>query len=246
MSLAARLLNVFAIPGEVFEVVKASRVSTANWLLPMLLSAVVLAFSAVVAVSQPAVQKQMHEPFERWVKMLQQEVKDGKLKQADVDRVVAVGQAITPHVLRVLFGGGAALFGVARVFWWTLALWLLGRGFLKVRLNFFKTLEVAGLAMMIGVLDGAVTLLLMLNLPDFVAARGLAQAVNDLESLQKSPLSLAVSTVFALWFLGVLSVGLGRLARVPLLRAAWFVFAFWLLQESLLILLAGGLAQFAR
>src|ERR1035438_1533783 len=92
MSLAARLLNVFAIPGEVFEVVKASRVSIANWLLPMLLSGVVLALMAVVVVSQPAMQKQMHERFEQQVKSLQQEVSAGKAKQAEVDRTVAVSQ----------------------------------------------------------------------------------------------------------------------------------------------------------
>ena len=56
MSLAARLLNVFAIPGEVFEVVKASRVCLGNWLLPVLLSAVVGTVSAIVILSQPAMQ----------------------------------------------------------------------------------------------------------------------------------------------------------------------------------------------
>src|SRR5262245_42046331 len=36
MSLFARLLNIFAVPGDVFEEVKQSRVRTANWLLPLL------------------------------------------------------------------------------------------------------------------------------------------------------------------------------------------------------------------
>jgi len=37
MSLPARLLNVFAVPGEVFEDVKASVFCSSNWLIPALL-----------------------------------------------------------------------------------------------------------------------------------------------------------------------------------------------------------------
>ena len=61
MSLAARLLNVFAIPGEVFMGVKASRLSIGNWLVPALLSAVVGVVAAIVIVSQPVMQRQMHD-----------------------------------------------------------------------------------------------------------------------------------------------------------------------------------------
>ncbi|HKI69933.1 MAG TPA: hypothetical protein VKA67_10115, partial [Verrucomicrobiae bacterium] len=47
-SLAARLLNVFATPGDVFAEVKASGPCTANWLVPVLFSALVGVFSAIV------------------------------------------------------------------------------------------------------------------------------------------------------------------------------------------------------
>jgi len=39
-SLAARLMNVFAVPGEVFDEVKASAHSAGNWLLPALVGSV--------------------------------------------------------------------------------------------------------------------------------------------------------------------------------------------------------------
>ena len=42
-SLVARLLNVFAAPTEVFEEIKTSRSTTANWLVPALITAVVMA-----------------------------------------------------------------------------------------------------------------------------------------------------------------------------------------------------------
>ena len=52
MSFAARLLNVFAIPGEVFAGVKAGRVCVWNWLVPALLLTTVAVLTAVVVVSQ--------------------------------------------------------------------------------------------------------------------------------------------------------------------------------------------------
>ena len=68
-SLAARLLNVFAVPGEVFAEVKASRICIGNWLVPALLSALVAVLTAVVIVSQPAFQRQMHDLTERQAKV---------------------------------------------------------------------------------------------------------------------------------------------------------------------------------
>jgi hypothetical protein len=246
MALAARLLNVFAIPGEVFEVVKAGRISIGNWILPMVLSGLIMGLTGIVIVSQPTLQKQMQERFEQQAKALQEQAKAGKIKQADADRTVAVTRAIiAPPVLRAFFGAGGAVLGAARVFWWALVLWFIGLLFLKVRLNYFKTLEVSGLALMIGVLGGVVMLLLIVNLPKLFAAPGLASAIGDFDPIRKTPLLLATANVFSFWLIGVLSVGLARLARVPFFRAAWFVFAFWLIQESVLILLAGALGQFA-
>ena len=61
MCFAARLLNVFATPGEVFEGVKASRFCVGNWLLPALLSAVVGVLTVIVILSQPSIQRQVRE-----------------------------------------------------------------------------------------------------------------------------------------------------------------------------------------
>jgi len=246
MSLAARLLNVFAIPGEVFAGVKTSPFSVGNWLVPGLLSAVVGVLTTIVVVSQPAIQRQMHQLQEQQAKALEQQVKAGKVKQADADRAQGLTRAITePAMLKVLGGMAAILISIARVFWWAFVLWLLSRLFLKVPLGYLKTLEVAGLALMISVLGAVVLLLLMVNLPKLFATPGLALAVSDFDPGRKSHLVLVAANVFSFWLVGVLSVGLAKLASVPFLRAAWFVFAAWIIQESFFILLGGVLGRFA-
>jgi hypothetical protein len=247
MSFAARLLNVFAIPGEVFASVKARRFSLANWLVPALLSAAVGVFTVLVFVSQPAFQRQIQDLVERQAKGLDQQVKAGKVKQADADRAMALTRAVTtPPVLKLLGSVAAALASGIRIFWWAFLLWLLGRVFLKVRFGYLKTLEVAGLGLMINVLGTIVILLLMVKLPTLFSGSGAALAISDFDAARKSPLLLGAANVFSFWLMGVFSVGLAKLANVPFLRAAWFVFATWVIQESLLALAAGVFLQFAR
>jgi hypothetical protein len=136
------------------------------------------------------------------------------------------------------------VLGVARVFWWAFVLWLVGRRFLKVQFGYLKTLEVAGLALLISVLGGVVALALTVNITKMFATPGLALVCPDFEATRKSFVMLGAANVFAFWEVGVLSVGLARLARVPFLRAAWFVLAFWVIQESLLGLVGAAFGQF--
>jgi hypothetical protein len=247
MSFAARLLNVFAIPGEVFAGVRASRISIGNWLVPALLLAIVGVATAVVVVSQSSFQRQIRDLTEQEAKTLDQQVKAGKVKQLDADRALALTRAITtPASLRSLFSVGAAVVGVTRVFWWGFVLWLLSRLFLKVRFGYPKALEVAGLGLMISVLGAVVMLLLVVNLPTLFSAPGLAIAVSDFDMSRQSPLLIGAANVFSLWLLGVLSVGLAKLAGVPFLRAAWLVFAAWAIQQSLFLLTGGVLLQLVR
>ena len=246
MCLAARLLNVFAIPGEVFAGVKAGRFSVGNWLLPALLLAGVGVFTIVTILSQPSVQQQLSKMGEQQAKALDTQIKAGKLTQADADRVQAVTRTFAnPTVLKFTGSIAAVLISVARVFWWAFILWLLGRRFLKTQIDYLKALEVAGLALMISVLGGVVILLLLLNLPKMFAASSLTFVIADFEATRKSHLMVGAANLFSFWLVGVLSIGLAKLAEVPFLRAAWFVIAVWVVQESLFMLVGGALGQFA-
>src|SRR6516162_4011560 len=83
MSLAGRLMNVFAAPGEVFEEVRIRPPSVANWLVPMLIFAVVGTIGAFIMFSQPAIIQQIHE---QQAAAMDKQVKDGKLTQAQADQ----------------------------------------------------------------------------------------------------------------------------------------------------------------
>src|SRR3989442_13240174 len=83
MSLAARLLNVFATPGEVFEDVKTAPAAVANWLVPGVLLALVSIVMAIIISSQPAIRQQIRE---QQAKLIDKQVEAGKMPREKADQ----------------------------------------------------------------------------------------------------------------------------------------------------------------
>ena len=81
MSLAARLLNIFAVPSDVFEEIRTSPHSAANWVVSALLGAIVGAISVVIILSQPAVIQKIRE---QEVTILGLRIEKAKLEQANL------------------------------------------------------------------------------------------------------------------------------------------------------------------
>ena len=240
-SLPARLLNIFATPGEVFAEVKAAPLTAANWLVPTLLSAVVGVLASILIFSQPAIVQQLHE---QQVKALDQQVKAGKMTQAQADQAIGVVEKFTgPAMLKVFGSVGAVVGSFVRLFWWAFILWLLAKLFLKVNVSYMKAAETVGLTTMISLLGAIVGLLLIVNLGKLFSGPSLALAVADFDVQKKSHLLLGAVNVFSFWFIGVLSAGFARLAGVPFARALFLVLGYWILQELALIFI--GLGQMA-
>jgi len=241
-SLAARLLNVFAVPGEVFGELKIARGSVANWIVPGLLLAVTGAISAIIVMSQPAIQQQIRETIRaQQSKAMEKQVQAGKMTRQQADQALEVmDKFMGPTMLKIFGGLGAVVGSFGRIVGWGLVLWLMGKWLLKIEFSFAKGLEVAGLALMISVLGTIVNMLLTVNLERMGASPSLALVVRDFDMNRKSHLFLAAANVFYFWQVAVLSLGLARLAGVPLLRAAIPMFAWWLLWESFLISIGMG------
>ena len=242
MPLWARLMNVFAVPGDVFEQVRIARVATGNWLLPLLLAGLTTAGSFVIVASQPALQQQIKEAQE---KSIEQKVSAGKKSREDADRELAWNEKLlSPTVLKSFAGFGGIVVGAAKVFGWALVLWLLSRSFLKVRLGFMKAAEIAGLAAMIAVLGTLVTLLLQVNFSNPSSSPSLALAVN-FDPKNPMHLILAALNLFDLWHLFVMAVGLSRLTSVPFMRTSFTVVGFWLIWMTAMIALSSITRGFA-
>jgi hypothetical protein len=231
-SLLARLLNIFAIPGQVFEEVRQSRHKIGNWAVPALLCGLALGAAAMVAMAQPQGWKKYSEQYEK-LRAAQAEtmaaaVKSGQMTRADADKALAMFAPLgRPAVVRWLAAAAGFCGGVAGIFWWAFIVWLLARTFLRSPAPFGKALEVAGLASMVGLLNTAGGLALSVKLGALVSGSGFVLSVPDLNAPGQQLLAWALS-LLDFWFIAVLGVGLGRLTGAAWMRCVLLLFACWM------------------
>jgi hypothetical protein len=241
MSLAGRLLNVFAAPGDVFDGIKTVPPRVANWLVPVLIYAVVGVISVCIMFAQPAIQQTIHD---QQVKALDKQVQQGKMTQAQEDQALQVMEKFMGPTMLAVFGSVAmVMYSFVSLFWWALALWLLGRWFLKARFNYLKAVEVAGLASIILVLGIVIATLLAVILGRLYGGPSLALLVSDFDPTKRGHLLLGAANIVYFWHTAVLGIGLAKLSGGSTAKTLMVVFTYWMLAELLLI--AIGLGQWA-
>ncbi|HKW30956.1 MAG TPA: YIP1 family protein [Verrucomicrobiae bacterium] len=238
-SLAGKLFNVIAAPGEVFNEVTRAPARAANWLVPVLIYAVIGVISVCIMFAQPAIQQTIHD---QQVKALDQRVQQGKMTQAQEDQALqAMEKFMGPTVLAI--GGSFAMliYSFVSVFWWALVVWLLGRWFLKTRFGYLKAVEVAGLASVILVLGIIIATLLAVILGRLYGGPSLGLLVSDFDPTKRVHLLLGAANLVYFWHTAILGIGLAKLSGVSTGKAVMVVFTYWLLAELLLI--AAGLGS---
>jgi hypothetical protein len=213
MSLAARLMNVFAAPGEVFDSLKGTPHSAANWLMPAVLILAVTLAGAAFVFSQDAINHQVGEMI------------DKQMEKAGVHGPQAeAGRSIGILVTKISVVVGPAIGAFIVPFWTGLILWLVGAKILKGNFGYLKAVEAGGLANMIGVLDAIVKTLLILVLGNLFASPSLALLVKDFNPQNPAHASLALVNVMLFWSLLVQSIALARLSGRSLAVAAAWIF----------------------
>jgi len=232
MSLAGRMFNIFAAPGEVFEAVQPAQPATVNWLIPLLLSVIIGALAVLTIYSQPAVIQQIRD---QQIKAMDDQVQAGKLTRAQADQAEAVSEKfLGPAAIRLFGLITVTAFNIIHVFWWALVLWGLGRLLLRADVTYAKALEVAGLGSMISILGSVVGALLTVCLGK-ISTLSLALFASQIDPKSLVHTVLQSVDFFDLWLLGVMTIGLARLAGVNWTKALPLTLAYWLAMEGLLI-----------
>lgn len=231
-SLIGRLSNVFAAPSEVFEEVKTSPPSAANWLVPALLIILVGWVGSWLVFSQPVIKQQLSDITS---KAIEKQIEKGKIPKEQAEAARQAGEkwgSIGTKISMV----AAPLFGAfVTPFWSGLILWGIGRLVLKGNFRYMKAVEVAGLANMIGVLDGIVKTLLIIAMGNLFVSPGPALLVKEFDPQNSGHAILGALSVMSFWQLGVRSVGLARLSGASFGKAAVWVFGLWLVFVGIMI-----------
>jgi hypothetical protein len=224
-SLATRLTNVLVAPGEVFEEVKGSPPTPANWTLPLILATLMGIIYTFVIFSQPAVLQTMKENQE---KRMQQQVLAGKMTQKQADAASDMtDRFMTPTMLKIFGSIGCIIANPAFLFLTAVVLWPIGRYGLHGSFSYMKAVEVVGLCLVISVLGVIISMLLAVIYGNPAMTPGPILLVGHFEQGNRLHALLSALNVVTLWYIGVLSVGLSRLSGASVVAAAVWLFGLW-------------------
>jgi hypothetical protein len=238
MSLAGRLFNVFATPGDVFQEVKTAKASAANWLVPAVILILVSWASAVLIFSQDSIKHQFSDIVDQGI---QKQVQSGHLTEQQADQGRAAGEKWAIIIAEISAGVLPVVFGFLSPFFWGLIIWLVGAKVLKGDFHYMKAVEVVGLGNMIGVLEAVVRTLLIVGLGNLYASPSLVLLVKEFDPQSTVHSLLTIVNVMTFWVLIVRAIGLARLSGTSFAKAMLWVFGIWAAYTGLFVAL--GLAM---
>jgi len=224
-SLGARMVNVLATPGDVFDEVKTSPPQTANWLVPALLALLIGWIGSWLIMNQEAIRQQISDLQESQYQKL---VDKGRMtrEQLETQRPMMEKMANISQQVGAAVGPPILVFG--SLFWWALITFLVGKYALGGTFSFMKAVEVSGLAGVVGILESAVKTLLMMAFGSLFAGPNLATLlVREFDPANLTHGLLGAVDLMAFWVLAVRAIGLARLSGASLGKAVVWVFGFW-------------------
>jgi hypothetical protein len=231
-------LNIYAAPGDVFDEIRTSKPSTANWLVPLLLTCLVGVIYSFAVFSQQNILHSMREAQE---KAMQKQVDAGKMTKQQADQALAVSEQFMGPTLMKAFGSvGAVVANCVMLFLAALLIWLLGRWALKNRFPYLKAMEVAGLAGAINILGGIVAMLLAVVMGNLAMSPGPVLLVHEFDPANKVHVFLSQLNVFMIWYIALLSLGLAKLCQTGFGKAAIWLFGLWAALVAVIVLPGWG------
>lgn len=238
-SLTTRITNVFTSPNELFDELKVSPVKSSSWVVPLLLGMFLAVFIVFAMYYNDSLREKI---FEMQEQKIQERVDEGKIPQEQADQYVE-GMRKSGPVMFVAIGGISALimtiimfFAVALVFWLVMKL-----GF-KFTSGYKKVLEFYGLASMIGIFGGVITLLMMYLFDTMFASPSLGiMFINDYDVNNKLHLLMSQVNLFTIWQIGVIGFGVAKLSEKSTGTGLSISFGLWTLWVIISVFLGIGI-----
>lgn len=233
------MLNVVSAPGETFEEVRDNPYLPWNWVVPLAVAALIGVLFAVVAFSQQAV---IDDMLRQQTAAIDRQLESGKLTPEAAAAARDGMEKARPlmGVLVMVFGGFGAVVGtLAFAFAVAFGLWLLSRFALGSPVEYWKLLEVVGLASVIHTISTVATLFVVIYRGSITSSVSAAMLVPGL--VPESPVFTLLSAInpFMFWWLAVVALGWALVAQ-----RAWGVTLAWLAGLYGIVFLGlAGLAQ---
>ncbi len=223
MSFTDKAAGVFYEPSKVFESIKKSGVKTADWLMPVLVLAIVASVSVYVRFSTPELRYQSMQIAEQGIDKM---VAEGKMSsdQAQVAKQRMEGGSSGFEWI----GVGGALIATFIFFFILSAVWfLVGKFALKGELTYSHAMGIVGLSNWIAVVGMIIGIALSVLLARLDGGLNLGM-FTPMNVENKGYLLMARVDLFTLWSLFVVSVGLAAFAGKKVIQSAAWVYGIWI------------------
>lgn len=233
-SFFAKLANIVASPGEVFDEIQGKPVATVNWVGPLILSICLGVIFVFVIFSQDGVVRKIRDGQEA---AFQENVKAGKMTQQQADQAMQMVERFAgPTMLKIFGSVGAVAGSVGGLFLTGLLFWGAARVVFKAEIDYLKAVEAVGLATVIGAVDLIIRIPLAILTENPPANLGPVLLLRPFDPTSAMHMALAAVSVVTIWYLAVLSVGLARLARVSWAKAFLVILPVWMFFTTLSLL----------
>ena len=224
-SVMARMINIFAAPGEVFDDIRRFPVSHQTWIWPFLIACLAGVIATVVTLSDPSVQQQLRELQDQ---RLDQLVAEGKLTEESRAQAEAAMERFGGGALQsVAASAGGVLWTGFLLFGMALILKIVAKFVFKRRMSYMKGVEIVGITGMIGALESIVRMLLVVIVGDLYATPSPSLFLSNFDPGNKVHQMLTTLNVMSIWYLTVLGVGIARISYVSLGKACAWIFGLW-------------------
>ena len=226
MSLGARLSNVLAAPGEVFDDVRNSPPTETNWIVPALIVMVLGWLGSALVFSQDSIRFQIREMSE---KAIEKQIEKQKMSEAQAQAVRQAAEKFGDVGTKASAVLMPAVMAWVLPFWGGLLIWLIGKFVFKADFSYMKAAEASGLSNMIAALDAIVRTLLIVVTSNIFASPSLMLLVKNWNQENTLHGALGLVNLMSLWLLGVRAMALARLSKVSFTRAAVWIYGIWAL-----------------
>jgi hypothetical protein len=226
LSLSDKFIGVLTEPSATFAHISTVGSRTSDWIIPLLVMAVVLGASMLVRFSNPETAAQMQQQQEV---AIQKQVDSGKISQEEADKIIEQMEQFG-GMTKIFAPIGAALGYIAVFFILCLLYWLIVRFIMKGDTNFSFILSVVGLSAFISAIDQIVSILLMVVTGNAMANLSPALFL-DIHEAGKTFYMLLVLAPISIWAQYVIGLGFAKAANMSTAKGliasfiVWFLFA---------------------
>jgi hypothetical protein len=204
------LANVFASPGEAFAGLIEKPVQHSRWLIPCIISALIVVSVVALMFTNETFREQMQTAQ---MAQMDKAVDEGRMTREQADMAIEQ-MGGSGGTMFIVFG---SIFGSIFVLLFyvlgALFLWLGAKIVLKTGEGYGRHLEVYGIASWVGILGSIITIVMMLALDSIYATPSAALAVFDsFDPANTSHKWMRALDVFGAWQAVVAGIGISKVA----------------------------------